>query len=113
MTLHLSECPEKAVQCTVKGCNAIIKRKNAHEHLLTAASTHAVLQAGEVQKLRGLMHFKVIYDTDFYNRKKKAVNIEEPQEQQSIVVTHHHGFKPVLTAVIVETEIDLTVQIHS
>lgn len=56
--LHMSECQEKAVQCSVSACATIFKRKDAQEHIRTAASSHAVLQAGEVQKLRGLMHFK-------------------------------------------------------
>ena len=30
-------------------------------HIVTAAATHSVLQAGEVQTLRGVMHFKVRY----------------------------------------------------
>ena len=58
-TLHLSECPEKAVKCPVAGCTAIFRRKNSKEHVVTAASSHAVLQAGEVQRLRGIIHFKV------------------------------------------------------
>ena len=59
VTLHVSECPERAVQCTVSGCKTIMKRKHVQEHIMTAAYTHAVLQAGEVQRLRGVMHFKV------------------------------------------------------
>lgn len=57
-TLHLSECPEKAIKCPVAGCTAIFRRKNSKEHVVTAASSHAVLQAGEVQRLRGIIHFK-------------------------------------------------------
>lgn len=59
MTLHLSECPEKAVKCPVAGCTAIVRRKNSKEHVVTAAASHAVLQAGEIQRLRGIIHFKV------------------------------------------------------
>ena len=54
-----SECQEKAVQCTVSGCRTIMRRKNLQEHVVTAASSHAVLQSGEVQRLRGIIHFKV------------------------------------------------------
>ena len=57
--LHLCECPEKAVQCRVTGCRTMVKRKDSQEHIITAAAAHSVLQAGEVQKLRGVMHFKV------------------------------------------------------
>ena len=53
------ECPEKAVKCPVNGSTAIVRRKNSKEHVVTAAASHAVLQAGEVQRLRGIMHFKV------------------------------------------------------
>ena len=38
----------------------MVKRKDSLEHIVTTA-THSVLQAGEVQKLRGVMHFKVRY----------------------------------------------------
>jgi len=58
VVLHLCHCQEKAVQCTVRGCNAIFKRKNEQDHVLNAASTHAVLQEGEVQRLRRLLYFK-------------------------------------------------------
>lgn len=51
----MSECAEKAVH----GCNTIVKRKNLKEHVVTAASTHSVLQAREVQRLRGVIYFKV------------------------------------------------------
>ena len=66
VTLHLSECPEKAMQCQVTGCKTIKKRKNYEEHVRTAAMTHAVLQGAEEQKLRGLMYFKVRYKSNFY-----------------------------------------------
>ena len=59
MTLHLLECPEKAVKCPVAGCTAIMRRKKSKEHVVTAASSHTVLQAVEVQRLRGIVHFKV------------------------------------------------------
>ena len=59
LTLHFSECQEKAVQCTVSGCRTIMRRKSLQEHVVTAASSHAVLQSGEVQRLRGIIHFKV------------------------------------------------------
>lgn len=59
MTLHLSECPEKAVKCPVAGCTAIICLQSSKEHVVIAASSHTVLQAGEVQQLRGIIHFKV------------------------------------------------------
>ena len=52
-TLHLSEGPEKAVKCPVVGCTAIFRQKNSKEHVTTAAS-HAVLEAGEVQRLTGM-----------------------------------------------------------
>lgn len=58
LTLHLSECPERAVRCAVTGCTAIIKQKNMSQHSKNAAATHSVLQEGEVQRLRGLMHFQ-------------------------------------------------------
>ena len=35
-----------------------MRRKNLQEHVVTAASSHAVLQSGEVQRLRGIIHFK-------------------------------------------------------
>ena len=57
--LHLSQCQERAVQCKVRGCNAIFKRKNEQDHIFHAASTHAVLQEGKVLRLRGLLYFKV------------------------------------------------------
>ena len=37
----------------------MVKRKDSQEHIVTAAAAHSVLQAGEVQTLRGVMHFKV------------------------------------------------------
>ena len=37
------------------------KRHRRTHHIITAAATHSMLQAGEVQKLRGVMHFKVRY----------------------------------------------------
>ena len=37
----------------------MVKRKDSQEQIVTAAAAHSVLQAGEVQKLRGVMHFKV------------------------------------------------------
>ena len=39
----------------------MVKRKDSLAHIVTTAATHSVLQAGEVQKLRGVMHFKVRY----------------------------------------------------
>ena len=45
-TLHLSECPEKAIKCPVAGCTAIFCQKTSKEHVVRAASSHAVLQAG-------------------------------------------------------------------
>lgn len=58
LTLNLSECSERAVRCAVTGCTAIIKQKNMPQNSTNAAATHSVLQEGEVQRLRGLMHFK-------------------------------------------------------
>ncbi|XP_044168094.1 TNF receptor-associated factor 5-like [Acropora millepora] len=58
LTLHFSECPEKAIRCHVSGCTAIVRRKHMQEHVLKAASSHAILQEGKVQRLLGIMHFK-------------------------------------------------------
>ena len=63
MTLHLSECPERAVKCVI-----IVKQKDVLQHVLIAASTHTVLHEGEVQLLRGVMHFQMRY---LNNNKKK------------------------------------------
>ena len=37
------------------------KAKDVPRHTINAALTHTVLQEGEVQRLRGLMHFQVRY----------------------------------------------------
>lgn len=58
-TLHLSECPEKAVKCFVKGCHTVVRRKEFKQHLEAAASSHSLFQQGEIQRLRRIMHFKV------------------------------------------------------
>ncbi|XP_044180995.1 uncharacterized protein LOC122962151 [Acropora millepora] len=57
-TLHLSECPEKAVKCFVKGCHTVVRRKEFKQHLEAAASSHSLFQQGEIQRLRRIMHFK-------------------------------------------------------
>ncbi|XP_068742945.1 uncharacterized protein [Montipora capricornis] len=58
VTLHLSQCGEKAVQCAVSGCHAIFRRKDNEKHVTTAASSHMVLQTGEVQQLRRIIFLK-------------------------------------------------------
>ena len=50
--LHLDQCGEKVVQCTISGCHAILRSKNFDDHVVTAAPSHMVLQAGEVQRLK-------------------------------------------------------------
>jgi hypothetical protein len=62
---------------------------------MTAASTHAVLQAGEVQRLQGLLYFK------------RAAE----KETQSIV-THPQEFNQELSVYIVDKEIEMNVYIH-
>ena len=59
--LDLGECSGKALKCMVAGCTAIVKQKDVPRHTINAALTHTVLQEGEVQRLRGLMHFQVRY----------------------------------------------------
>ena len=61
LTLHLGKCSGKALKCMVAGCTAIVKQKDVPRHTINAALTHTVLQEGEVQRLRGLMHFQVRY----------------------------------------------------
>lgn len=56
--LHQEKCGERAIQCTVRGCKTIYRRKHQEEHVTKAASSHAVLQEGEVQLLRQIIHFK-------------------------------------------------------
>ncbi|RMX42548.1 hypothetical protein pdam_00025390, partial [Pocillopora damicornis] len=58
LTLHLSECPERALHCAVTGCIAITKQKKVPQHSTNRAATHSVLQEGEIQRLRDLMHFQ-------------------------------------------------------
>ena len=47
------------MKCFVKGCTTIMRRKELKQHLEAAASSHAVFQEGEIQRLRRIIHFKV------------------------------------------------------
>ena len=67
--LHLSECPEKAVCCTVPGCTTMVKQRDVLQHSINAASAHIVLQEEEIQLLQCLMHFQVRY-LNYKNIKK-------------------------------------------
>lgn len=62
--LHQEKCGERAIQCTVRGCKTIYRRKHQEEHVTKAASSHAVLQEGEVQLLRQIIHFKARHQYD-------------------------------------------------
>ena len=57
--LHVNNCEEKAVKCKVEGCGRIIKRREINQHVAEAAASHYRLQAGEIQRLRQLIHSKV------------------------------------------------------
>ena len=67
MKLHLSECPERAVKGVI-----IVKQKDVLQHVLIAASTHTVLQEGEVQLLRGVMHFQMRYLNNNNKKRQKS-----------------------------------------
>ena len=58
---HLGQCGEKAVQRTVRGCHAVFRQKDFEDHMATAASSHMILQAGEVEWLRRILYHKVSF----------------------------------------------------
>ncbi|XP_022794709.1 TNF receptor-associated factor 5-like [Stylophora pistillata] len=58
ITLHLSDCQEKATQCKVLGCHRIVKKKDMTSHLMEAAKSHHVLQSSEIRRLRKIIHNK-------------------------------------------------------
>ena len=59
--MHMSECPEKAVQYRVPGCKKMFRRREWDEHMYAYALSHAVQNEGEVQRLREMIHNKVIF----------------------------------------------------
>ena len=57
--LHVHIYEEKAVKCKVEGCGRIMKCRDINQHIAEAATSHYRLQAGEIQRLRRLIHAKV------------------------------------------------------
>ncbi|CAH3029421.1 unnamed protein product, partial [Porites evermanni] len=62
---HLGQCGKKAVQRTVRGRHAVFRRKDFEDHMATAASSHMILQAGEVEWLRRILYHKLRYNTRY------------------------------------------------
>ncbi|XP_044179136.1 TNF receptor-associated factor 5-like [Acropora millepora] len=58
ITLHLSDCQERATLCKVPGCKRILKKKDMTSHLIEAATSHYVLQLNEIKRLRRLIYNK-------------------------------------------------------
>ena len=59
LLLHVSHCLEKAVECPVKGCTQMFKRKQWEVHMRTCALSHAKQTDGEIQWLRQVIYKKV------------------------------------------------------
>ncbi|KAL9965569.1 hypothetical protein ACROYT_G029383 [Oculina patagonica] len=60
LPLHMSKCPEKAMECTVPGCKTIMKRKDAKKHVFSYAESHGVHNEREIQRLRLMIEDKNI-----------------------------------------------------
>lgn len=58
--MHMSECPEKAEKCRVPGCKKLFRRRERDEHMRAYALSHAVQNEGEIQRLRQMIHNKVL-----------------------------------------------------
>lgn len=57
--LHLFQCRNKAIKCTITGCNNFFKRGIQSIHDMTHAETHQELLKTEVEKLRCAIYDKV------------------------------------------------------
>ncbi|XP_044163973.1 TNF receptor-associated factor 5-like isoform X1 [Acropora muricata] len=60
--LHVGQCREKIMRCSVKGCKQMFRRKEWEEHMRACALSHAKLRDGEIQNLR-----QIIYKKEYNN----------------------------------------------
>ena len=59
--MHLFKCPNKAVKCTVRGCNNFFKRGKQFLHDMDRADSHQVLLKSEVEELRCALSTRFVY----------------------------------------------------
>ncbi|XP_015760512.1 PREDICTED: uncharacterized protein LOC107339729 [Acropora digitifera] len=60
--LHVGQCREKVMRCSVKGGKQMFRRKEWEEHMSACALSHAKLRDGEIQTLR-----EIIYKKEYNN----------------------------------------------
>ena len=58
VTMHIGQCPEKAIVCPFPGCKQIFRRREWDSHMYSRAISHAVQTDGEIQRLKGMLHGK-------------------------------------------------------
>ena len=57
--LHLGDCPQRVVKCTVKGCHNFYALEEEAEHDKQYQESHQVLLKQEVERLRGIIFDQV------------------------------------------------------
>jgi len=58
VTVHIGQCPEKAIVCPFPGCKQIFRRREWDSHMYSRAISHAVQTDGEIQRLKGMLYGK-------------------------------------------------------
>ena len=58
VTMHIGQCPEKAIVCPFPGCKQIVRRREWDSHMYSRAISHAVQTDGEIQRLKGMLYRK-------------------------------------------------------
>ena len=65
--MHISQCPEKAMDCPFPGCKQMFRRREWEDHVYARAMSHAKQTDGEIQRLKGMLYGKKVSVLEFYS----------------------------------------------